>query len=472
MAAVASNTRRTRLSGVSPLARASKRSKQEDVAKILKEADTNGDGLLSLEELQSYLGDYLGYGDKEIRAFFEEFKTAAGGVDLEGLHKGFPSLNPYLISKRTSAFIMRKPGSVCAPGGQMQLEELSDCTVLICDRAEQVFVDECKNCQVLIGPCDSSTFVRDCKNCTFWIATRQLRTRDCVDCKFFLFSHTEPIIETSKEVAFAPFSASYAGLSAHFEQAKLDSGKNFWSAIYDFNGKADSANWSILPLAECLELDVQFAGEGSSSGAWDCPTPRLSHELLCAPPPVSSESGGQSLVKTPQTRPQQPPAPPAGTKAKVTCLSDGQAKPDAADSSALSTVKAAETPSQGVAKPARKLRKPKWTKVERIEPDSRGVNVFVKVVKSTPVAEVTGLSEVVVGDASAVVTLRARGEQVALCQPGCLLRIQNARVAMVKGYIRLEVNKWGVLKPAPEDHEDIEPKVGKDISAVEYERTS
>eukprot|EP00913_Durusdinium_trenchii_P001848 g1713.t2 len=43
---------RARLSGVSPLARASARSKIEDVEKIFKEADANGDGLLSLEELR------------------------------------------------------------------------------------------------------------------------------------------------------------------------------------------------------------------------------------------------------------------------------------------------------------------------------------------------------------------------------------------------------------------------------------
>eukprot|EP00434_Breviolum_minutum_P032663 symbB.v1.2.028886.t1/scaffold3106.1/size66573/2 len=42
--------KRTRLSGISPLARASARSKVEDVEKILKDADSDGDSLLSLEE--------------------------------------------------------------------------------------------------------------------------------------------------------------------------------------------------------------------------------------------------------------------------------------------------------------------------------------------------------------------------------------------------------------------------------------
>ncbi|CAE7029375.1 rp2 [Symbiodinium sp. CCMP2592] len=183
------------------------------------------------EELESYLGDYLGYGSTEIRAFFEEHKNEAGAVDLAGLKKGFASLNPYLISKRKDCTIWRKRGSISAPGSQMNLEDLVDCEVFVCDRTEQAFVDECSGCAVLIGCCSGPTFVRDCKGCTFWVATRQLRTRDCIDCKFFLHSHTEPIIESSKDLAFAPFAASYPGVAEHFQEAKMDAGPNRFLAI-------------------------------------------------------------------------------------------------------------------------------------------------------------------------------------------------------------------------------------------------
>jgi len=321
-------------------------------------------------------------------------------------------------------------------------------------------VDECKNCKVLIGPCDSSTFVRDCKNCTFWITTRQLRTRDCKDCIFYLHSHTEPIIESSQDLAFAPFSASYPGLTQHFEGAKLDAGKNFWSAIFDFTGRPDGANWRILPFTECSELEVEFFGE---SGKADTPAPALSHELLCAPPPASNEGAGQSVANIPQTRPSKPSEPSPGAKLKKLKLTDGPEK-------ALEPAEPEKSEKgRGKGKPI-KLRKPKWTKVNLLDPDSRGINVFVKVVKVLPAEGTNGATEVVLGDATGVLTMLARGEQVATCEPGKILRIQNARVVMVKGFMRLDVNKWGVVKPAP-DHGDFEPKVSKDMSAVEYELT-
>lgn len=218
---------------------------------------------------------------------------------------------------------------MCAEGAQLQLEELEACTVLICDRSEQAFVDECRKCHVLIGPCGSATFVRDCRDCVFWIATGQLRTRNCVDCTFFVHAHTEPIIETSKNLAFAPFAASYPGLTEHFKKAGLKPEKNFWCAIFDFSGRADAANWRILPLAECEELEVAFPSEGLRG--WECPSAALSQELLCEPPPVSSESAGHAVSNIPQTRPPPPPRPTPGTMPRRHALTDAGAALHEAD---------------------------------------------------------------------------------------------------------------------------------------------
>merc|ERR1712032_1122090 len=114
------------------------------------------------------------------------------------------------------------------------------------------------------------------------------------------------------------------------------------------------------------------------------------------------------------------------------------------------------------------LKKPKFGTIEKLKPEQRGVNIFAKVVKSTSVEGADNLSEVVVGDATGVITLRARGDQVAMCEIGKILRIQNGKIVMFKGFMRLEVDMWGVVKSAP-DHEDMEPKMSKDVSATEFE---
>jgi dienelactone hydrolase len=120
--------------------------------------------------------------------------------------------------------------------------------------------------------------------------------------------------------------------------------------------------------------------------------------------------------------------------------------------------------------PPPKLRKPRWGKVSGVNPDARGLNLMLKVVKSEEVADAkTKTMDVVAGDASGVVTLRiVDDEYIKTCTDGASIRVQNARVLMIKGHIRVIVDKWGVLKPVETAH-DFEVNNGKDVSATEYE---
>jgi len=114
------------------------------------------------------------------------------------------------------------------------------------------------------------------------------------------------------------------------------------------------------------------------------------------------------------------------------------------------------------------LKKPKFLKVDGITPAAKGVNVLAKVVKAaTPVANSEDVMEIVAGDETGVVTLSVRSAQAKAAEVGKTYRIQNAHAAMIKGFIRLSVDKWAVMKPADEEVATV--KESTDISAVEYE---
>merc|ERR1712187_45186 len=114
----------------------------------------------------------------------------------------------------------------------------------------------------------------------------------------------------------------------------------------------------------------------------------------------------------------------------------------------------------------RRMKAPCWSKVSKVEPDSKGINLMLKCVSCTEVATdgggSSGIWEAVVGDETGVVALQLRcDEQAKLCSPGVTLRMQNAKVVMVKGYIRIAVDKWAVLRKA--DDGSFEVNTTKDI---------
>merc|ERR1712176_741466 len=117
----------------------------------------------------------------------------------------------------------------------------------------------------------------------------------------------------------------------------------------------------------------------------------------------------------------------------------------------------------------RPLRKPKFGKVGKMKPEQTGLNYYVKCVKDVEAVDGGDIKEVLVGDDSGCVVASLRLEEhIALCKVGALIRIQNSHVRMVKGHIRLIVDKWCAFKPVDSvEFENVDLKTN--VSDVEYE---
>lgn len=117
------------------------------------------------------------------------------------------------------------------------------------------------------------------------------------------------------------------------------------------------------------------------------------------------------------------------------------------------------------------LKQTKFSTAALLNPESKGVNLMVKVVSTKEPEELKSgvkVQEVVVGDDSAIVILRCVGNELDAVEVGKIIEIRNAAVKLFNGFIRLSVGKWGKISKHEGDA-DITPKEDKDISAVEYE---
>jgi len=113
-----------------------------------------------------------------------------------------------------------------------------------------------------------------------------------------------------------------------------------------------------------------------------------------------------------------------------------------------------------------KVRKPTWQKVESVDPNAKRRNLIVKVVEVKDIED-KAFKEVVVGDESGVITCRFLEDQLAFAKVGKSLRLQNARIAMFQGHIRVECDKWSKLADHEEQTFTVNTK--NDVSATEFE---
>mmetsp|Transcript_22041 Transcript_22041/g.50354 ORF Transcript_22041/g.50354 Transcript_22041/m.50354 type:complete len:273 (+) Transcript_22041:88-906(+) len=125
-----------------------------------------------------------------------------------------------------------------------------------------------------------------------------------------------------------------------------------------------------------------------------------------------------------------------------------------------------------IIKPPQPLKKPKYGKISNIKPESKGLNLKVKVVEAPKEVELKGKPfwEVTCGDATGTVVLSLVADQKDLTAEGSTLEVRNGMVKMIKGHIRLVVDKWGKLQKADEPFEgEVETSEKKNVSAMEYE---
>ena len=119
---------------------------------------------------------------------------------------------------------------------------------------------------------------------------------------------------------------------------------------------------------------------------------------------------------------------------------------------------------------------PEIVSVDSLRPGTTGLNVVVEVLdakevmnKKRPDGSSVRIVECTVGDASGVLLFSAKNkQQVETMKVGKMVRVQNGKIDMIRGTMRLTVDQWGLLKEETEG-DSVEPDGDNNLSLVEYE---
>ena len=120
-------------------------------------------------------------------------------------------------------------------GQMVAIEDLKKCKIYIYDALDSLTMDACIDCELIIAGCEGSVFIRECKNTKITAACKQLRIRDSARCQVYLFTSTDPVIETSHHIDFYPFNVKLPKLVSIMKQCKLDPSCNRFVHVYDFS---------------------------------------------------------------------------------------------------------------------------------------------------------------------------------------------------------------------------------------------
>ena len=138
-----------------------------------------------------------------------------------------------MIKEKENETIYRHYGDL--NGADFKLRKNKNCEIYILDYSKGMYIDDCIDCKIVCGPIDGSIFKRGSKNCQISIIARQVRFRSCENLKVFTYCPSDPAVESSFNIYFAPFNAYFPHLKELFEKGgfKKDE-KNHIDTPYDF----------------------------------------------------------------------------------------------------------------------------------------------------------------------------------------------------------------------------------------------
>lgn len=168
-------------------------------------------------------------------------------------------------------------------------------TTLFITSASALFLRACEGCQIFVLPIPGSAFVTGLKSCKLFIASAQLRLKDCYDVEVYAWVTSTPIIENCDNMRFGPYSCwrglvlgpvplppslailkttssekhyvSHADCINFFFEKEEVPGENNWHYVEDFQWlkKTASPHWRRLEPSEYHYSDLVFQKFPSSA---------------------------------------------------------------------------------------------------------------------------------------------------------------------------------------------------------------
>ena len=139
----------------------------------------------------------------------------------------------FMIKDKENETVYRHYGEL--NGADFKLRKNKNCEIYILDWSKGMYIDDCEDCKIFCGPIDGSIFIRGSKNCQISIIARQVRFRNCENLKVFTYCPSDPAVESSFNIYFAPFNAFFPHLKELFVKGEFKrEEKNHIDTPYDF----------------------------------------------------------------------------------------------------------------------------------------------------------------------------------------------------------------------------------------------
>jgi len=137
-----------------------------------------------------------------------------------------PGKKMIVLSKLENQILAKNSQTVA--GGAVSLHRAKFSNIYLTTWLDSITINKSTSSIILTGPVSNTVKVSGCRNLTIVTLARRIVIQECLDCTFYIFSPTRPVMSTTcHNITFAPFNTNYLGLEEDLARASL--GKDIYN---------------------------------------------------------------------------------------------------------------------------------------------------------------------------------------------------------------------------------------------------
>ncbi|OUC49596.1 tubulin binding cofactor [Trichinella nativa] len=140
----------------------------------------------------------------------------------------------------------------------VRIRNVKDCTIAICCLSPAADLYLVRDSIIIMYPVRTSVMIESCINCTIACAAQQIRVKDCINCRLFLYTTGTTLLEECNAIEIGPYNVSFPKKEEIFKEGGFGGTENKWKDVEDLKmvNKGTPA-FTIMNENELEEFEIE-----------------------------------------------------------------------------------------------------------------------------------------------------------------------------------------------------------------------
>ncbi|KAL1230049.1 Tubulin-specific chaperone C [Trichinella pseudospiralis] len=140
----------------------------------------------------------------------------------------------------------------------LRIRNVKECSITICCLMPAADLYLARDSNIILYPVRTSVMIEGCINCTIACVAQQIRVKDSINCRLFVYTTGTTLLEECNAIKIGPYNVSFPDKEEIFKEAGFGESENKWKEVEDFKAvNSGTPAFTIMNENEWEEFHIE-----------------------------------------------------------------------------------------------------------------------------------------------------------------------------------------------------------------------